>query len=75
MTTAAPWAAPNHAAQLAAQLAAMPIVTAGAVMVRDSQGRRWSVLRLSAQTWPVSLSKMTFVRCLAGAVQVMESSL
>ena len=72
--TTAPWATPNHAAQLAAQLAAMPIVTAGAVMVRDSQGRRWSVLRLSPQTWQLSLGKMTYVRCLVGAVQVMEES-
>ena len=70
----APWAAPDHAAHLAAQLAAMPIVTAGVVMVRDSQGRRWSVLRLSAQTWQLTLGGMTFVRCLAGAVQVMEEA-
>jgi hypothetical protein len=68
----APWAAPDHAAHLAAQLAAMPIVAAGVIMVRDSQGRRWSVLRLSAQTWQLSLGKMTYVRCLVGAVQVME---
>ena len=71
----APWAAPDYATRLAAQLAAMPIVTAGAVMVRDSQGRRWAVLRLSPQTWQLSLGGMMFVRCLSGAVQVMEDSL
>jgi len=72
MTTTAPWAAPNHAAHLAAQLVAMPIVTAGAVMVRDSQGRRWAVLRLSAQQWHISLDSKSHVCRLAEAVQVME---
>jgi ribosomal protein S11 len=72
--TAAPWAAPDYAAHMAAQLAAMPIM-AVTVFVRDSQGRRWSVLRLSPHTWQLSIGDMTYVRCLAGAVQVMESSL
>jgi len=30
------------------------------------------VLRLSPHTWQLSLDSMTYVRCLAGAVQVME---
>jgi len=71
MTTTAPWAAPDHAAHMAAQLAAMPIMAA-TVFVRDSQGRRWRVFRLSAEAWQLSLGGMTFVRCLTGAVQVME---
>jgi len=70
--TTAPWANQDYAAHMAAQLAAMPIMTAGVVMVRDSQGRRWSVLRLSPQAWQVSLNGTMYVRCLAGAVQVME---
>jgi len=69
--TTAPWAAPDHAAQLAAQLAAMPVMEA-TVFVRDSQGRRWRVFRLSAEAWQVSLGGMVYVRCLSGAVQVME---
>jgi hypothetical protein len=69
--TTAPWAAPDYATRLAAQLAAMPVMGLTAY-VRDSQGRRWSVLRLSAHTWQLSLGKMTYVRCLVGAVQVME---
>jgi hypothetical protein len=69
--TTAPWAAPDYAAHMAAQLAALPIMGLTAY-VRDSQGRRWSVLRLSPQTWQLSLDSMTYVRCLSGAVQVME---
>jgi len=69
----APWATPDYAAHMAAQLAALPIMGLMAY-VRDSQGRRWSVLRLSPQTWQLTLGKMTFVRCLSGAVQVMEES-
>ena len=67
----APWATQDHAAQLAAQLAVMPIMGLTAYP-RDSQGRRWAVLRLSPQTWQLSLDGMMFVRCLTGAVQVME---
>jgi hypothetical protein len=70
MTTAA-WATEDYAAHMAAQLAAMPVMGLTAY-VRDSQGRRWSVLRLSAHTWQVSWHGMTYVRCLVGAVQVME---
>ena len=69
--TTAPWAAPDYAAHMAAQLAAMPVMSA-TVFIRDSQGRRWRVFRLSAEAWQVSLGGMTCIRCLSGAVQVME---
>ena len=69
----APWAAPDYAAYLAAQLAAMPVLFVSSVFVRDSQGRRWAVLRLTPHTWQISLDGMLYVRDLAGAVAVMEA--
>ena len=67
----APWATQDYATRLAAQLAAMPVMAA-TVFVRDSQGRRWRVFRISAEAWQLSLGGMVYVHCLSGAVQVME---
>ena len=71
-TTTAPWAAPDHAAHLAAQLVAMPVSEILTVWMRDSWDRQWAVRRLAATQWQAQRGGTLFIGGLSAAVELME---
>ena len=69
----APWACPDHAANLRDALAACPVSPLLAVVVRSSAGERWAVTRCGLDDYQIAHSDGRHVRGTAQVVvAVME---